>query len=265
MNRVRSKDAGYTIVETMIFLAVSGLLFISAMLVVNGQERKTQFSTEVREFDSKLQSVMGNITTGYYDNTDSGQYIRCDNTGAGGSPNPALDATDILGQNGDCIYVGQIVELVDPTSFTITSYAGLRRSGGKDVTNWTDAKAVPIADTTETLTLPRGLTAKMVTAPRIAPPIPKELIDTIGFITTFAQINGEGLTNSGSSGVNMIAFEGGPLGTTVAANPEEGLMICLAEGDTPGSQVGVIRLKNGGSSLAILTITTGPADNPCVI
>jgi type II secretory pathway pseudopilin PulG len=45
---------GFTIIETMIFLAVSGALLASSLLLVSGSQNKSQFNNAVRDLNRKL-------------------------------------------------------------------------------------------------------------------------------------------------------------------------------------------------------------------
>ncbi len=65
--------SGYTIVEVMIFLGVSGALFFSVMLLVSGQQGRTEFSQSIRDFQSTIEDTANDVATGYY--TSSGSFI----------------------------------------------------------------------------------------------------------------------------------------------------------------------------------------------
>ena len=236
MNTVRSGDTGYTIVETMIFLAVSGGLFLTAMLVINGQQRKTEFATSVRDFDSKLQSVIGNVSSGYYNNPGA---ITCtEDPGPPRAPDITVGAS-IQGQNHDCTFVGQYVDLPAPfDKFTITSYAGLRlNSAGKEAESLAEANPQPITQTAEDYNLLRGVTASMKI-------IGGSGIDTLAITTTFNQHDSSGILGSGSSRVELHAITGAGVDTV---NPPNGVQICLDGGD----QVGIIVLNTGSTNVTI--------------
>ena len=240
MNRVRSDGSGYTIVETMVFLAVSGALFLSAMLLINGQQRKTEFSTSVRDFDSKLQSVMGNVASGYYNNAGN---ISC--TASATGPVPAVGGTS-QGQSAGCTFIGQFIDLTTAPfdKFIITSYAGLRLKAGttEEVQNLVDAQPQPIG--AEDYNLLGGVTAKMKPATG-----PATAIVRLAITTTFNQSNSSGILGSGSSRSELHAYTA--VGPFDPANevilPPEGVQICLDGGD----QVGIIVLNTGSTRVSI--------------
>ncbi len=247
MNRVRSKDAGYTIVETMAFLAVSGALFVSTMLLLNGQQRKTEFSTTVRELDTKLQSVIGNVSAGYYNNPGS---VTC--TLSSG----ILNITDIpssQGQNQDCIYIGQvIIPTTSGDGLYIYSVAGLRlNSSGQEVKDFYEAKPKLITVTVETYKFPSGIT---VPSPN-GMTVDGTAFGSLGIFSTFNQY-GAGLNpllKSGSTKSNFYTLTG--ITALEIQNeliskpsPEQGeIRICL----TDGSRVGVIKLNTSTTRVTI--------------
>lgn len=247
MNRVRSERAGYTILETMIFLLVSGILFFSAMLLVNGQQNKTEFTTVVRDFDTKLQSVIGNVSSGYYNNPGS---VTC--TVAAGPPRqPQITSTpSVQGQNEGCTFVGQYITLPTPPApadnFTITSHAGLRlNDAGEEVQSLAEARPTPINETTETYNLLNGVRAKM----RI---VNGADITTVAITPTFNSYNSLGFLDSGSSRVQLHAITGAGVDTI---DPTDGIQICLIEdpGDdnTGPGQTGLIFLNTGSTRVTV--------------
>lgn len=227
MNRVSSHNVGYTIVETMIFLAVSSSLFIVAMVLVNGQQSKTQFSTMVREFDSKLLGVISNVSTGYYNNAGK---FRCRNV----SGIPVIDTITLppQGQNADCIFVGQYIRHASNV-VSFTSHAGLRLNpvDGKQVISLAQANPRPIPPADD-ITLLSGSTVSM----RIG----ATTVDEIAITTTFGSYTPDNLS-SGSNRVELHAYSG----STKVAVPQEGIIICLIS----GSQVGIIVLNTGSTNL----------------
>lgn len=57
---------GYTIIEVMIFMVVSGGLLVSVLGSISGQQQKTRFQTGVRDFESQIQDMINDVETGYY-------------------------------------------------------------------------------------------------------------------------------------------------------------------------------------------------------
>ncbi len=106
---MRGKQQGYTILEVLIFVAVSAFIFISAMVAINGRQQQVQFTQGVREFEAKIQDIMNDISTGYY---PTNQTIRCQVTGGVVSFNFNSGNTETLGGNSDCIYAGKVIQVL---------------------------------------------------------------------------------------------------------------------------------------------------------
>ncbi|HSX23561.1 MAG TPA: hypothetical protein VLE74_00460, partial [Candidatus Saccharimonadales bacterium] len=66
-----TKPLGYTIVEVMIFLAVSGALLVSALLIFNGRQQRIEFGQSIRDIDSKIRDVLNDVSTGVYNYTNN--------------------------------------------------------------------------------------------------------------------------------------------------------------------------------------------------
>lgn len=80
MSRVRSHNQGYTIIETIIFLAVTGAVFASTITIVSGQQARTEFTQAVRDVQTRIQDISNDVTTGFYHNPGT---LRC-NANPGG-------------------------------------------------------------------------------------------------------------------------------------------------------------------------------------
>jgi hypothetical protein len=241
MNRGRGSQAGgYTIVETLIFLAVSGAMFVAAMLFLGGQQAKAEFSQSVHDFESTMQSIANNVSNGYYANvTGTGGKLGC--TISGG----AIDFTsetgvDAQGSHEGCIYAGQAV-LFGPadhgmsarTGYTLLTIGGKRLdASGQPVEDIADAGLAAAAptpahnawpDATTSNVFQYGVTVGCVfytksttsinTAkkPCVAAPsgsLPTtpgtKLIDTVSFITTFEGSDVQDSAHSGSIQVDLL-------------------------------------------------------------
>lgn len=153
MERIRSRAKsklwrgtdGFTIVETMIVLAVSGGLLASVMVTISGQQQKTQFTTGVRDFETKIQDIVNDVQTGFYPNNGT---TRCTNDPASDSA-PVID--DIVGvpqgKNENCIFLGKGIHFHSIDGSGLVNYrtitiAGKRQSNSKDITNITEAKPI---------------------------------------------------------------------------------------------------------------------------
>jgi hypothetical protein len=94
----------------MIFLAIAGMMFLIAALAVNGKQSQADFAVSIRDFRSKLDDVINDVSTGFY--PDEGNFI-CHYTGD--LPGNIIDITFGTGSKGqasheDCIFLGKVVQ-----------------------------------------------------------------------------------------------------------------------------------------------------------
>lgn len=91
--------SGYTVVEMMIVLAVSGAMFVSAIALMSGKASKTGFGQAVQDISSKIQAEASSIKSGTFDNPEG---YDCSVDGSG-------NATLVTGTgiNNNCIVLGR--------------------------------------------------------------------------------------------------------------------------------------------------------------
>jgi type II secretory pathway pseudopilin PulG len=102
-----TKRAGFTILETMIVLAVSSAILVSTILIFSGQQRRAQFTQGLRDIESKLREVQNDVSTGKYP-AISGVSCSADYTNLGG---PILSGRPgaTPGTSLDCMLMGKAV------------------------------------------------------------------------------------------------------------------------------------------------------------
>ncbi len=107
-----SQPQGFTIIEVMIFLAVSGLIFVSALTLMSGKQNRTEFSTGIDQLTSKLQSILGNVANGYY--ATGMQNFSCTaNPSSNTKPTLSQAVVNDRGTNKGCIFLGEVLQF-DP-------------------------------------------------------------------------------------------------------------------------------------------------------
>lgn len=103
----KAGPSGYTILEVMIFLAITGLLFVSAIVAVGGNQQKVQYSQTVRDFEVQIKDAINDVDDGYYPSYSVGSCHKdiADTTQI------VLDETTTVapGTNQDCINIGKIM------------------------------------------------------------------------------------------------------------------------------------------------------------
>lgn len=276
MMRVGS-SRGFTMVETVIFLAVSSALFVSAMLLMSGQQAKTEFRQAIGEVQSRVDDVANDVSTGYYATNDD---VTCRiDAGAPKVENGAAEK----GTNNDCIFLGRAVQFgtdTDNTVINIYNIVGRRLDSvtQKPVTTLSEAVATLMGNQYDTSTMPSGLTVynAFYKADPDAASIP---INISGFVfaSSLASFNAAtGSIASGNSTVDVIAIPGSiytsPTGfgsavntglqsnpSTVVKNPGGGVGVCLDSGGT--DQHIILRIGVGGDLASTLTIKNGKSSS----
>ncbi len=127
-----AKQQGYTIIEVLIFLAVSSVLFVSTMIYLSGRQQQVQFTNATRDFETKLIDVANDVANGYYQTTAG---VGCDPAG-----NISTSGT-VQGSNKECIFLGRFIKLAGPDAehFTIYSMIGKRTVDSVDIISLSQA------------------------------------------------------------------------------------------------------------------------------
>ncbi len=164
---------GYTIVEVLIVLAVSSLIFLSAVLAVQGRSARTGFDTGMREIDSKLQDWLNDTTTGYY--PGAGQN-GCQSKPPSNRPSvdPKYSKPSDPNYVPECVFLGKAIHAPADSrkifAYTVLGNRLFTSSTGSVslVNSMLEAKPEPIAEPvnlTDTYELPEGITVKRIVDP----------------------------------------------------------------------------------------------------
>src|SRR5687768_7052052 len=131
--------AGYTIVELMIVIGVTGAISLAALLMISGQQAKTEFSQAVRDFDSKLMDIANDVATGVY--PDQG-VNNCTVTAPASNAESGIQFGSTLkvqGASSECVFVGKAIQLQpenDEQGLNVFTLAGRRlNASGNPVDN----------------------------------------------------------------------------------------------------------------------------------
>lgn len=165
--------SGYTIVEVMIFLAVSGMLFVLAMLTINGQQARANFTQGTRDFQAAVDDVINDIRNGFF--PDPGTNYTCT---VSGDNAPTFSGAMSPGDTGDkgthdkCTFIGKVMQFtLDESKVTVHTVVGRRigaKSGG-DPQDFHDARPVipnevSAPSFTEEFNIPGGLVVTAIQA-----------------------------------------------------------------------------------------------------
>jgi Tfp pilus assembly protein FimT len=212
----RRDGAGFTIVETLIVMAVTGIMFLAAVLLISGRTGKTQFITASNDLQEQLQQTINETTTGYFPNSGT---FKCASGGAGMQPVLSV-ATQSQGTNGDCIFLGKAVQFGttgSPDNYLVYSIAGNRQQSSVEVTSLPQANPIAIAptptfngDITIKQPLENGLTAATMKYAAAAGATPTSSTTGFAVLTTFATTTASGSdcsgVCSGSQGLTLYAI-----------------------------------------------------------
>jgi type II secretory pathway pseudopilin PulG len=101
------RSRGYTIIEVMIFLAVSGFMFVIAATFISGKQSKSEFRQGMNSVNAEVQRVINDVGNGFYPSTAS---FSCTASTAGGPPNPSILSPNGQGSNEGCVFLGKVVQ-----------------------------------------------------------------------------------------------------------------------------------------------------------
>ncbi|HEU5004979.1 MAG TPA: prepilin-type N-terminal cleavage/methylation domain-containing protein [Candidatus Saccharimonadales bacterium] len=127
---LENKSRGYTIIEVMIVLAVTGILFSSAVLMFHGSQGRTALSQNMYDFASKLESYANEVNSGVYSGAKT---YSCSISGGKASLSPSAGGSQ--GSNFDCLFLGRVIQLIPGSSkvyvYTVIGNRNIY-SGGTD-------------------------------------------------------------------------------------------------------------------------------------
>jgi hypothetical protein len=263
-----TKTAGFTIVETLIVLAVTSALFVSVMMLISGKQNKAQFQQSVRDIQTKVQQTINEVATGFYPNNND---FKCTKSiDAMGVTVPLITAGAVeQGKNTDCVFLGKMIQLsvnnTSPELYNIYSIAGLR-----EATTFTETKAVvidaPGVNVTQQYALSYGLQTKWMCYSVTATPCTATTgvhDNSFGFISRIGSLSNS--ENYEAGAVDLVAM--GNLTTlsqpdtaTVAImsathltasqfNPAGGVSICFESGR--GGETALLTIGANGHNLGV--------------
>ncbi len=259
----RQNRAGYTIVEVMIFLAVTGGLFIIAFTAFNGQQQKTQFQQAVRGMETQFQDWVNDVNVGNY----SSNNISCTNPGVNTPPtvNVAPAGPPTQGSNVQCIFVGKVIRFINDKSIVVDTLAGNRMTTtGREVESIAEAKPVVVPSFSETFQNTYGVPIRRVFAGN------NTQLGAFVIATTFGKASGMGndlVSGSVSSRVIPVAGSVGEPdanyqtsindANTLSNTPTQPITICIEGEYNSNWALIVIGAASGKLSVTSL-ITSAP-------
>jgi prepilin-type N-terminal cleavage/methylation domain-containing protein len=262
---------GYTIVEVLIVLAISAVMFVIAANFINGKQERTAFIQGVNEMASRLQDTVDQVTNGHYSDVP----ISCS---APGGPLDINVSSPQQGKNQECVFLGKIVHFYAngttfPQNYETISLADSRSA--KSGANWNDS-ATGIQTLTTQGTIPQNLEVHSMTiTPSSGPPSPSDgTVYNIGFAQGLgtADALSPDTYQSGSQTINLI-YASSVLNqsSAVGAGNEKSITgavlqiaqsatICLSDGNR-SANIFIGGVSNNSNQLSIRVEQLGTA--PC--
>lgn len=261
MNGGKNRYHGYTIVEVMIFLAISGMMFLLAAAFIQGKQASVAFSDAVGQLDSQLHDVISSVGDGEF--PDSGTTFDCQSTNPGSDVawlNFTTSATLQQGEHSNCEFLGKMLQFdpvdssnnVQPNAYNIFTIAGRRldATGLQLATQLVDTtptavdQTSPIVlDLTEANTIPDNVSATLY--------VDGSPAAGFGFFGSLGATGASGL-NSGAQVVQLLKYITQPSpnntkdnaalavrnrldGTTNLTAATGSVVICLSDGSRKAS------------------------------
>jgi type II secretory pathway pseudopilin PulG len=164
--------SGYTIIEVMIFLAVSGFMFITAAAFVSGKQATAEFRQSMNQMNSNMAQIINDVSNGVYPSNNS---VSCTANASGGAPSATEGAAESTtqGSNGSCVYMGRIIQFGPGTAdntykvYTVVGrqYTGAINSEVPVSFEQAEPAIVEGSISTTTTEIPQGSTLSKVYAP----------------------------------------------------------------------------------------------------
>jgi type II secretory pathway pseudopilin PulG len=164
---------GYTLIEVMIFLAVSSVLLFVTVGSIRGQQAHTEFSSSINDVNSKFQQWIDTVSNGFSGNTaDTSSNLVCHLDGTNHPKLMNAASGNAAGANPDCVFLGKALQINTDTgssdsqhiyAYTVLGRRTFLSSGVQStVDNLVDANPKAaifpgVADLTEDYKIPNGL------------------------------------------------------------------------------------------------------------
>lgn len=247
MKRIKMRGVGkvlpgYTLIEVLIVLAVSGALLVSAASLITGRQQRIRFTQSVVGLEQQLQDTFNDASTGYFPSNGD---FSCTSSGGTLTLTSGGGSSTEQGANDGCIFVGKLLHFYvsstdggPDTNYRIYTMVGV--NGAKSITD----KQVKLLGSTvgnpgivDTKTIGSDIKTQKSTTGRYLirdTGNPGAEYHSIGVITSF---NGSGPNNAvtgNASRVNLYGYNSwdsanGVVNTSGLIPIQESAVICLKQ------------------------------------
>ena len=264
------QSRGYTIVEVLIFMAVSGLMFVMAIVFVNGKQSSVEFKQGLYDANSDIKTTINEVANGRFDSLAFGPgAVKCTASAFGGPPSFSAGSVE-QGANGGstgCTFLGKVIQL-NVADFgtqaqnyeSIYTVAGRQlNTSGQPVTSFVTASPAAITtprDLTRSKRLQSGLEVTGSYLCNNAACSSKLSAGAIGFFGSFNSALGStsGSGQSGAQSVIAVVVPGSTYGSSRAATVSAiaGTLAAVNATNTIGAgKYALLCFKNGTKTGAV--------------
>jgi type II secretory pathway pseudopilin PulG len=229
----QANSAGFTIVETMVVLAVTGVLFATIALTLSSRQQSNEFTQAIQDVRSQVQQTIANVQSGYY--TSKGSYNCTDS----GSSLLISGGSNQLGTNKACVFLGDVIQF-NSDNMVIYPIAGRRTADDLSSSSATPIVGADGTDESSTYALKYGVTpVKMVYSNGVSS-VPSGAFgvlspageDSSGTGAANLNIDIYGLPGTQKDDSSPVSNITSALGGGAVVNPSGGVKICFQSGTT---------------------------------
>jgi prepilin-type N-terminal cleavage/methylation domain-containing protein len=198
----RQKPLGYTIIEVLIVLAVSGVMFVIAATFISGKQEKTAFTAGTNDMASQIQGIIEQVIDGHYSDVP----LQC--TFNGGNTNVNV-GTSAQGTNDNCVFLGKLLRFTPGSDqYEVASLAG-GRLDPSSLTPITLQNVDPkvITSLTTQQIIPQSLTVKCMEVTDVTTGTRDPSIRYFGFTQGLGTAQGQAF-QAGAQSVSMVYSTG---------------------------------------------------------
>lgn len=262
------RAGGFTIIETLVVLTVTGALFIAIAATLSGRQNEAQFVHAIQSVQSQIQQTINQVGAGFFPTVDLG----C----ADGATNLTFSGGGTQGTNDQCVFLGKVMQFgvhgTDPEQYQTYIIAGLRSANTGVTSPFQNAKPTVVgiastgnySDYSTATSLQYGLKTLWVHVNGAS-------IGAVGFLMEPGDFASNSGYNSGAQPVDLVPIPGTNVDQTMTQavglingstglndpnlnsdapiNPDSGVQICFVSGGT--DQSGLITIGGSGRQLLV--------------
>ena len=238
-----AKNKGYTIIEVMIVLAVSGLMFAIAANFINGKQEKTAFPQGVNEFTAQLQDLATDVADGKYSDVP----ITCNNPSEvtiSTDPSPvASDEQGTQGTKANCVFRGKLAHFYNQDQYEVIPLVDLRSSSNATASQNNLANINSHPDLVQEKTIPQRLEVVKATVNAATGETLVSPNNNIGFAQSL------GFNATDPTGVTIVGYKSGA----------QTINLVFASGARSDAPIDYTNLKGniGAAKSATICVTDG--------